>query len=50
MNMLTSEVRIDDKNMILNNAVRDYVLSILTALKTEDPNLILQITFKDGTI
>lgn len=50
MNMLTSEVRIDDKNMLLNNAVRDYVLSILTALKTEDSNLILQITFKDGTI
>lgn len=48
--MLTSEVRIDDKNMLLNNAVRDYVLSILSALKTEDLNLILQITFKDGTL
>lgn len=50
IDVLTSEVKIDDKNMILTNAVKEYVLSVLSALKNNLPNSILKITFKDGNV
>ena len=47
LNVLINEIKYDEKNTILENAIHQYVLCVLSALNLQDVNEIKDITFKD---
>lgn len=47
MNLLSAEVSCNSRKMLLQNAIHEYVISVLSALNSQNPSSVYQITFQD---